>query len=88
MNLPDQKIKLLVDNRLIGSHVYRRGEVVQVSGERAKEFVKGKAGIITDEPPTSVPKPAKSRSEIIAEQALNPAPARAEHGIRQPGRPA
>jgi hypothetical protein len=85
---PNKRIKLLTDNRLIAGHVYRRDDVVEVSGERAKEFVKARAGVETEDPVTAPPSPARPRSEILAEQALHPGQANGQRATRQPARPA
>jgi hypothetical protein len=83
--MPNVKIKLLVENRLVGGHVFNRGDVVEVSEDRAKEFQKAKAGIRTEEAATPIPKP-RPRSELIAENAANAARKNAEKAVRHPVR--
>jgi hypothetical protein len=86
--MPNQKIRLLHGNRLIGGHVYCAGDVVEVSGDRVKEFLAAKAGVLEANESVTVPPRPRLRSEIIAERAENPAPGRAERAVKQPVRPA
>lgn len=80
------KVRLIRDNLLIGTHVYRAGDVVEVHSERARDMVKhGLAAVASpDEPVTPAGKP-RLRSEVLAENAAaQTAPARAERAERRP----
>ena len=55
--MPTVKVKLLVSDRLVGGHVFQRGDVVEMSEDRCKEYLKAKAGIKTDDALTPIPRP-------------------------------
>jgi hypothetical protein len=81
-----QNVEVLSDNRLYGTHVYRKGDVVTVTQERAKELVKRKEVRLTERPATPLPTPIPRSEQIRAKEqaALNPAPARAERATAKP----
>lgn len=50
-------VELLQDNRLIGSHVFRKGDVVEMDQERAKAWIKAGHAAVTNKTPTPIPAP-------------------------------
>jgi hypothetical protein len=51
-------VELLQDNRLIGTHVHSKGDVVEMDRDKANEWVKRGYAAITNKPVTELPKPA------------------------------
>lgn len=54
-------VKLLQNNRLIGTRVHAEGDVVEMDHEVAKQWVKLGYAAVTNQPVTPVPSPAPSR---------------------------
>jgi hypothetical protein len=57
-------VEVLQDNRLIGTHVFKKGDVATVPEARAKELLKLKHVALTNRPATPLPTPV-SRSEKL-----------------------
>lgn len=84
MTLP-KKIRLIRDNLLIGTHVYRTGDVVEVHGDKAKQMIEAEHAVLAGEhEPVTKPGVQRLRSEVIAENASKKAPAVAERTTKQP----
>jgi hypothetical protein len=82
-----KRVELLRDNLLVGSHVYRKGDVVEIDSEVAQNWLKTQVARDAGDKPLTQPGKPKLRSEIIAEQALALAqPSEAERAVRQPRR--
>jgi hypothetical protein len=82
-----QRVKLLVPNRLVGSHVHAEGDVVEMPQKVAREWVKAGHGAVTALEPTPIPGPGPSRAEQLRrreESALAPGPARSERALSRP----
>lgn len=82
---PPVKIRLIRDNLLVGTHVYRTGDVIEVQGEKAKEMVKGgHAAVAEPDAPITPAGKQRLRSEVVAENAAKKSPPVAERAVRQP----
>jgi hypothetical protein len=90
-----QAVKVLQDNRLYGTHVYRKGDVVELEDKHARALLKLGHVAVTNDPPTPLPTPLtraeKRRQEERRqeerrqeEQALAAAPAAAERAVAKP----
>jgi hypothetical protein len=83
-------IEVLQDNRLIGSHVFQRGDVVELDERVAKEYVKRGHAVISAKPPIPIPvsgpRHLKIREREAEQSAANPAPAAGERSVSK-GRP-
>lgn len=82
-----KRVRLQRDNLLVGTHVYRKGDVVEVVDVVAKNWIQTQVAVDAGDAPVTVPPKPKSRSEVLAEQALAAQqPAKAERAVRQPAR--
>lgn len=84
------RIELLLDNRLVGRHTYRLGDVVEMPLPRAKDWVKKGHGQIVMKPVTPIPAVGPARSQLLRQReqsATDPAPSGARRAVARP-RPA
>jgi hypothetical protein len=82
-----KRVELLRDNMLVGTHVYRKGDVVEVDQVTAQTWVKIGVAIDAGERPLTEAGRPRLRSEVIAENALAADPPAAERAVRQPANP-
>jgi hypothetical protein len=75
-----QIVELLDDNWLIGTHVHKKGDIVEVDERKAREWIKQGRAVISTKTPMRIPT-SPLRSELIEENAENPAPSKAEQQV-------
>lgn len=84
------RLEVLQNNRLIGSHVFQKGDIVELDERIAKDWIKrGHAAIASAKPLTPVPVsgPRSQRIRDREQSTLNPAPAAAERQVSKGRRP-
>jgi hypothetical protein len=75
------RVRLNLDNHLIGTHVFRKGDVVDLPDLKAKAYLKaGHASLADGEDLTPIPSP-RPRSELVLEVASDPKPAKSERAV-------
>lgn len=76
-----KRVRLLLDNHVVGNRVHAKGDVVDLQEVKAREYLKkGYAAEASGLDLTPVPAP-KLRSETIVETAVHPAHAKAEKAV-------
>jgi hypothetical protein len=80
-----QAVKVLQNDRLYGTHVFKKGDVVELDERHARALLKLGHVAVTNDPPTPLPVPiSRAEKRRREEAAIAAGPAEAERAVSKP----